>query len=113
MRHKFCSATILGLGTMFTLLFSTNFALAQVGESENNGYQSNEQDAIYGDGIGGLDPIKLMHRAQQMNGRSAEEFNQDSQGQINNSASKFKQLQQQRILEQRQKPTQEPETAAE
>lgn len=111
MKLTFRLATMLSFGTVIALLFGNSLAVAQVGETDNNGYQSNEQDAVYGDGIGGLDPIKLMHRLQQMNGRSTEEFNQESQGQIDNSASQFKQLQQQRILEQRQESTPESKTA--
>ena len=113
MKNKLQLITIISLGAIVALLSSNNSALAQVGVNDNNGYQSNEQDALYGNGIGGLDPLELMHKAQQMNNRSAEEFNTESQVQINNSALKFKQLQQQRILEQRQRATQEQETVAE
>lgn len=75
-------------------------ALAQ--SSNNDGYQANEKDGIYGDAPAGLNPLDLMHRAQQANSRSADEFDQESQAQIDNSASDFKRLQQQRILEQQQ-----------
>ena len=68
----------------------------------NEGYAPNEKDSLYGDAPAGLNPLDLMHRAQQMNGRSAAEFNEESQQQINNSVSDFKRLQQQRILEQQQ-----------
>ena len=71
----------------------------------NEGYASNEKDGLYGDAPSGLNPLDLMHRAQQMNGRSATEFNQESQQQINNSVSDFKRLQQQRILEQQSTDT--------
>ena len=57
-----------------------------------------------------MNPLDLMHRAQQLNGRSAAEFNQESQVQINNSANDFKRLQQQRILEQQQQPTTQVES---
>jgi hypothetical protein len=75
-------------------------ALAQGGGDE--GYQSNEKSGIYGDAPAGLDPLDIIHRAQQANGRSAAEFDQESQSQIDNSALDFKRLQQQRILEQQQ-----------
>ena len=70
----------------------------------NEGYAPNEKDSLYGDAPGGLNPLDLMHRAQQLNGRSAAEFNAESEAQINNSATDFKRLQQQRILEQQQQP---------
>jgi hypothetical protein len=99
----------LSLGVPLTFISGlTSAALAQYQEPDNSTYQSNEKDALYGDGVSGLNPIDLMHRAQQFNGRSPEEFNQESQAQLNNSASEFKRLQQQRILEQRQKPTGTP-----
>lgn len=99
----------LSLGVTLTFISGlTSSALAQNQESDNGTYQSNEEDATYGNGVGGLNPLDLMHRAQQLNGRSAEEFNEESQVQIDNSASEFKRLQQQRILEQRQKPAATP-----
>jgi hypothetical protein len=75
-------------------------ALAQAGEDD--GYQSNEKSGIYGDAPAGLDPLDIIHRAQQSNGRSAAEFDQEFQTQIDSSASDFKRLQQQKILEQQQ-----------
>ena len=91
----------LGLGMALTLVFGLNsVAVAQSG-TDDRGYQSNEKgNGIYGDAPAGLDPLDIMHRAQQANGRSAEEFNAESQTQIDSSASDFKRLQQQRILEQ-------------
>ena len=71
----------------------------------NEGYVPNEKDGLYGDAPSGLNPLDLMHRAQQMNNRSAAEFNEESQQQINNSVSDFKRLQQQRILEQQSTDT--------
>ena len=92
-----------GLGVALTLVigFGTS-AQAQVG-TDDGGYQSNEKGSgVYGDTPSGLNPLDIMHRAQQSNGRSAAEFGEESQTQIDNSASDFKRLQQQRILEQQQ-----------
>lgn len=89
-----------GLGTVLTLIAGFNSsALAQSQYEQDNGYQSNEKSGVFGDTPSGLNPVDLMHRAQQLNGRSAEEFEADSQGQLDNSVSDFKRLQQQRILE--------------
>jgi hypothetical protein len=104
----------LSLGVPLTFISGlTSAALAQYQEPDNSTYQSNEKDALYGDSVGGLNPLDLMHRAQQANGRSSEEFNEESQVQLNNSASEFKRLQQQRILEQRQKPAATPAESTE
>ncbi len=90
------------LGMTLALVAGLNSSATAQSQSDNNGYQTNEKDATYGDAPGGLNPIDLMHRAQQLNGRSAAEFNAESQVQIENSVSNYKQLQQQRILEQQQ-----------
>lgn len=97
----------LGLGISLTLITGINFpTLAQ--SSENDGYQVNEKDTTYGDAPAGLNPMDLMHKAQQANRRSADEFSAESQGQLDSSASDFKRLQQQRILEQQQQQGQPP-----
>lgn len=96
-------STSLSLGTVLTLVVGFNSStLAQSKYEQDNGYQSNEKSGIFGDTPSGLDPVDLIHRAQQLNGRSAAEFEADSQGQMDNSVSDFKRLQQQRILEQQQ-----------
>lgn len=84
--------------------------LAQSSTGADDGYQPNEKNGIYGDAPAGLNPLDIMHRAQQTNGRSADEFNRESQTQIDNSASDFKRLQQQRILEQQQLGQKQGET---
>ena len=99
-----------------SLMFALGIALASVAgfnsvavaqsSADDLGYQSNEKDPTYGDAPGGLNPMDLMHRAQQLNGRSAAEFYQESEVQINNSANDFKRLQQQRL--EQQQPTATP-----
>ncbi len=104
------------LGMTLALVAGLNSSATAQSQSDNNGYQTNEKDATYGDAPGGLNPIDLMHRAQQLNGRSAAEFNAESQVQIENSVSNYKQLQQQRILEQQQSnatPREDTEAQAE
>lgn len=106
----------LGLGLACAIVLgASSAALAQAGV-DDRGYQSNEKDSgVYGDAPAGLNPLDIMHRAQQVNGRSADEFNEESQLQIENSASDFKRLQQQRILEQQSnsQPTQQTEIKSE
>lgn len=92
----------MALGVIFTLGGGFNSStLAQVG-TDDQGYQSNEKDSLFGNSTGGLNPLDLIHRSQQLGGRSAAEFEEESRGQINNSASDFKRLQQQRLLDQQQ-----------
>jgi hypothetical protein len=99
--------TAWSVGIALVAIAGLNFsAVAQSGADD--GYQPNEKDGIYGDAPAGLNPLDIMHRAQQTNGRSAAEFDRESQTQIDNSASDFKRLQQQRILEQQQSTSKEP-----
>lgn len=95
--NRICGAMV--VATMAIAGLSSS-VLAQAGEDD--GYQSNEKSGIYGDAPAGLDPLDIIHRAQQSNGRSAAEFDQEFQTQIDSSASDFKRLQQQKILEQQQ-----------
>lgn len=95
--NRICWAMVIATMAIAGLSTAT---LAQAGEDD--GYQSNEKNGIYGDAPAGLDPLDIIHRAQQSNGRSAAEFNQEFQTQIDSSASDFKRLQQQKILEQQQ-----------
>ncbi len=91
------------VGTVVTLVGSSlNLAaVAQYREpNDANNYPSNEKDSLYGEGVTGINPMELIHRANLRNGRTPQEFQQESQGQINNSAQDFKELQRQRILEQ-------------
>jgi hypothetical protein len=95
------------------MAYVTPAAIAQTSDPANEGYQSNEQDSLYGEGLTGINPLDLIHRAKLNNGRNAAEFDRDSQNNLNNSASEFKRLQQQRILQQNQATPTTPETPEE
>lgn len=93
----------LGLGTFLGIAVGLNTtANAQNQQNNNDGFQSNEKDATFGDAPAGLNPLDLIHKTQQTNSRNADEFNADSQAGLENSVSDYKRLQQQRILEQQQ-----------
>lgn len=102
--------TGLSLGMVLAVTGFSSSAMAQ-STVDNDNYQSNEKSGIYGDAPSGLNPVDLMHRAQQLNGRSAAEFDADSQGQLDNSVSDFKRMQQQQIIQRQQKvkPVKAPE----
>lgn len=94
------------LGVALTLISGWKVtASAQYQAPEDDSFQSNEQDATYGGGATGFNPIDLIHRANLNNGRSLEDFNDESANNIKNSASEFKRLQQQRL----QQPQSSPE----
>ena len=101
LKNRSCQLSV-GLGLAVALATGLNSPAFAQPVTGNEGYTSNEKDSLYGDAPAGLNPLDLMHRAQQLNGRSAAEFNQESEVQIDNSATDFKRLQQQRILEQQQ-----------
>ena len=92
------SSIILGLSIACTFSLVTP-SFAQYKDQEDGAYQSNEEDPMSGT-LGGIDPIDLIHNANLSTGRNAEEFNQDSQLQIENSAEEFRRLQQERMLQQ-------------
>jgi hypothetical protein len=96
--------TILGLGITLTLIAGIKTStLAQSKDPANQGYQSNEEDSFFGSGSNnGFNPLDLIHRANQSNGRSIDEFSQDSETNIKDSASEFKRLQQERLSQQQQ-----------
>ena len=91
----------LGLSIACTLSLITP-TLAQDND-QNGNYQSNEKDSMSGT-LGGIDPIDLIHNANLSNGRSSEEFNKDSQTQIQNSAEEFRRLQQERMQQDNSTP---------
>ena len=97
----------LSLGVLLTCTAFIAPVQAQSG-LDDQGYQSNERNGL--EGTGGLNPLDLIHRSQQLGRRSAAEFEEESRGQINNSATDFKRLQQQKILEQLQQPNATVET---
>ena len=92
-------AISLGLGVVVALGV-TSPAKSQYVDPNDQGYQSGEKDALYGDGLTGINPLDLIHRANLSGGLTAEEFNEQSQGQIQDSAAEYKRLQQERILQQ-------------
>ncbi|MBE9168560.1 hypothetical protein IQ238_13915 [Pleurocapsales cyanobacterium LEGE 06147] len=101
----------LSLGFALALIFGLDRAtLAQSQTPENDGYQSNEQDALFGNSSSGLNPLELMHRVNMMNRRGMDEFNNDSQINIQNSAEEFKRLQQERFRQQEQSSSSESKT---
>jgi hypothetical protein len=109
MKNKiFTWGVTLSVGFALALVSGLDRAtLAQSKTPENDGYQSNEQDALFGNSSGGLNPLELMHRINQMNRRGMDEFNNDSQMNIQNSAEEFKRLQQERFRQQEQSPSPE------
>ena len=92
-----------GLGSLLSITIGFDAAVtAQIQQGNNDGFQSNEKDPTFGEAPGGLNPLDLIHQSQKLNNRSTDEFNADFQGQLDNSVSDYKLLQQQRILEQQQ-----------
>ncbi len=102
----------LGLGVTVALGL-TSPARSQYVDPNDRGYQSGEKDALYGDGITGINPMDLIHRANLSGGMSSEEFREQSQGQMQNSASEYKRMQQERMLQQYSNQDQVEETVAE
>ena len=96
----------LSLGVALTLISGWRVnTSAQYKAPEDEGFQSNEQDAMFGRGSTGFNPLDFIHRANLSNGRSVEEFSSESETNIKDSASEFKRLQQERLLQQQSSPS--------
>ena len=95
---KSLSLTLFCLTSWFYLLSP---AVAQVNSTDTTpDYQSNEYDALTGPG--GINPMDLIHRASMSTSRNQEQFQSDSQNQINDAASEFKRQQQEHFQNQTQ-----------
>jgi hypothetical protein len=66
---------------------------------DRDGYQSNEQNALGGSFGNSFDAFDLIHRANMNRGRSAGEFQQDTDSGIRNAADEFKRQQNERLQE--------------
>lgn len=98
---KSLSLTLFCLTSWFYLLSP---AVAQVNSTDTPpDFQSNEYDALTGPG--GINPMDLIHRANMSTSRNQEQFQSDSQDQINDAASEFKRQQQEHFPNQNQNQT--------
>ncbi len=88
------------LGATIGILYSfLTPSFAQTAQDLQN-YPTNEKDP-YSSGLGGdINPMELMHQLQLSNGRSMSEFLSESNRNIDNEASNFKEEQQKLILQQ-------------
>jgi uncharacterized protein involved in copper resistance len=97
---SYLSQIALSLTVSFALVLISGMrqpTLAQLSNSNSDGYQSNERDPLYGgDGID-LNPMDLMHNASQMDRRSGDDFDRDSQQSITDSAANFRKQQLERM----------------
>lgn len=90
------------LGLTISVARST---LAQTSPSQQDlpqSYQTNEKGSLSGSFGNDFNPFDLIHNARFANGRSNEEFDSDSNQNIDDAALEFKRQQQQLILEKTQ-----------
>ncbi|ERN40061.1 hypothetical protein KR51_00033400 [Rubidibacter lacunae KORDI 51-2] len=85
----------LGVGTSVWLIDSVRSASAQLTDGTLTGQQDSEFGSL--DGPEGLNPIDLLHRSRLSNGRSLQDFSNDSERSLNNASSDFRQQQQQQL----------------
>ena len=71
-------------------------------KSELETFQSNEVDPLYGSS--GFNPMDLIHNANFLNGRTSADFAEDTNKQLDNATTDFKQQQLQRMIELQQQP---------
>ena len=88
---------LLSLGLMG--LFPSLVNAQAINEKEPNPFQDNEKSPVYGEGI---NPMDLIHNANLLNSRSASDFAEDTDKNLNQAADDFKREQQRRIQEMQQ-----------
>jgi hypothetical protein len=70
-----------------------------VNQKQPDPFQSNEQNPLYGNGI---NPLDLIHNANLLNSRSAQDFIEDTNENLDKAADDFKKLQLQRMQQQQE-----------
>lgn len=82
-------------------------ASAQLDPSKTDGqYQSNEQSATSSSAFGNsFNPLDLIHNANLRRSRGSDEFQEDTNTNLNQAADQFKKLQQQRLQNEQSNPT--------
>lgn len=89
----------LGLLTIFSSSINAQNIRAN---QETQPFQNNETNSLYRDGF---NPFDFIHNANFSSGRSGADFAEDTQNNIRTAAEEFRRLQQQRIQEMKDKPT--------
>lgn len=97
--QKTLTLSVLTIGLINSLSPITN-AQNTINRQQNQPFQTNERNPLYGDGI---NPLDLIHNANLLNNRSGSDFAEETKQNINSAAENFKRQQQQRILEMQQK----------
>ncbi len=106
MKNKTLLSLMIAIG-LSTISISTASAQTINRNQQNDPFQSNEQNPLYGDGF---NPMQLIHNANMMNNRrSGGAFSEDSNRNIDNAARSFREQQLQRLMEMRQNPNGENE----
>lgn len=88
-------------------LFPASIKAQAVNEKEPNPFQSNEKSPLYGDGI---NPLDLIHNANLLNNRSASDFAEDTNNNLDKAADDFKKQQLERMRQMQQESTSPDET---
>lgn len=89
------SVLTIGLMSLFTPVTQAQSSINR----QNEPFQNNERNPLYGDGF---NPMELIHNANFFNSRSGSQFAEDTENNINSAAESFRQQQQKRMLEMRQ-----------
>ena len=84
--------------TLGLILISGQPSYAQpVNQKQPEPFQANEQNPLYGNGI---NPMDLIHNANLLNGRSAADFMEDTNENLDQATDDFKKLQLERMQQQ-------------
>ena len=100
---RILAIAVLTTGSTLTALIPAQAQMAVPGAETP--FNSNEVDPTK-QGLGnGFDPMSLIHNANLSRSRNGADFADDTQRTLNEAADQFKKMQQQRLLEMQQQPT--------
>jgi hypothetical protein len=99
------SSLLLGTMVLFSAGFNTGVFAQSLNPSQPD-YQKNERSADGSDGLGGFNPLDLIHNTNFRRSRDGSEFQEDTQNNINEAAEEFKRKQREQ-LQNLQNPTPE------
>ncbi len=95
--NKILATILISLGLI--ALLPNSIKAQAINQKEPEPFQSNEKNSIYGDGI---NPMDLIHNANLLNNRSASDFAEDSNSNIDKAADEFKKQQLERMQQMQQ-----------
>ena len=109
--HSTTKPLVISLSLSLGVALISSYRQPAVAQQDNFQYQDNEVNSFYGNSpLGNLNPLDLINRATTGPSRSMQDFNSDSQGNIQREADEFKRQREALLNSQSASPTQPKDT---